>query len=57
FVHRSLARTPRRSEAFRRWRSAPLSTPYPLTTSESSLGSYSERSLDSSLPSSISQEM
>ncbi|GKD72106.1 hypothetical protein Tco_1330388, partial [Tanacetum coccineum] len=29
FVHRSLARTPRRSEAFRRWRSAPLSTPYP----------------------------
>ncbi|GJZ47028.1 hypothetical protein Tco_0600860 [Tanacetum coccineum] len=39
FVHRSLARTPRRSEAFRRWRSAPLSTPYPPTTSESSLGS------------------
>ncbi|GJS49027.1 ribonuclease H-like domain-containing protein [Tanacetum coccineum] len=37
-------------EAFRRWRSAPLSTPYPLTTSESSLGSSSERSLDSSLP-------
>ncbi|GJR86006.1 hypothetical protein Tco_0210017 [Tanacetum coccineum] len=52
FVHRSLARTPRRSEAFRRWRSAPLSTPYPPTTSESSLGSSSERSLDSSLPSS-----
>ncbi|GKC02826.1 hypothetical protein Tco_0994436, partial [Tanacetum coccineum] len=48
FVHRSLARTLRRSEAFRRWRSAPLSTPYPLTTSESSLGSSSERSLDSS---------
>ncbi|GJW70153.1 reverse transcriptase domain-containing protein [Tanacetum coccineum] len=48
FVHRSLARTPRRSEAFRRWRSAPLSTPYPPTTSESSLGSSSERSLDSS---------
>ncbi|GJS40461.1 hypothetical protein Tco_0565504, partial [Tanacetum coccineum] len=47
FVHRSLARTPRRSEAFRRWRSAPLST-----TSESSLGSSSERSLDSSSPSS-----
>ncbi|GKB03154.1 putative reverse transcriptase domain-containing protein [Tanacetum coccineum] len=48
FVHRSLARTPQRSEAFRRWRSAPLSTPYPPTTSESSLGSSSERSLDSS---------
>ncbi|GKC91244.1 hypothetical protein Tco_1151893, partial [Tanacetum coccineum] len=48
FVHRSLARTPRHSEAFRRWRSAPLSTPYPPTTSESSLGSSSERSLDSS---------
>ncbi|GKE39235.1 hypothetical protein Tco_1462640, partial [Tanacetum coccineum] len=32
--------------------SAPLSTPYPLTTSESSLGSSSERSLDSSSPSS-----
>ncbi|GKE91842.1 hypothetical protein Tco_1572937, partial [Tanacetum coccineum] len=52
FVHRSLARTPRRSEAFRRWRSAPLSTPYPPTTSESSLGSSSERSLDPSTPSS-----
>ncbi|GKD69692.1 hypothetical protein Tco_1323782 [Tanacetum coccineum] len=52
FVHRSLARTPQRSEAFRRWRSAPLSTPYPPTTSESSLGSSFERSLDSSLPSS-----
>ncbi|GJW90292.1 reverse transcriptase domain-containing protein [Tanacetum coccineum] len=52
FVHRSLARTPRHSEAFRRWRSAPLSTPYPPTTSESSLGSSSERLLDSSSPSS-----
>ncbi|GJZ68334.1 hypothetical protein Tco_0631574 [Tanacetum coccineum] len=51
FVHRSLARTPWRSEAFRRWRSVPLSTPYPPSTSESSLGSSSERSLDSSLPS------
>ncbi|GJV47664.1 putative reverse transcriptase domain-containing protein [Tanacetum coccineum] len=51
FVHRSLARTPRHFEAFRRWRSAPLSTPYPLNTSESSLGSSSERSLDSSSPS------
>ncbi|GJT29291.1 hypothetical protein Tco_0909566 [Tanacetum coccineum] len=40
------------SETFRRWRSASLSTPYPPTTSESSLGSSSERSLDSSSPSS-----
>ncbi|GKA18549.1 reverse transcriptase domain-containing protein, partial [Tanacetum coccineum] len=38
------------SEAFRQWRSAPLITTYPPTTSESSLGSSSERSLDSSLP-------
>ncbi|GJX75077.1 hypothetical protein Tco_0313672 [Tanacetum coccineum] len=52
FVHRSHDRTPRRSEAFRRWRSTPLYTPYPPTTSESSLGSSSERSLDSSSPSS-----
>ncbi|GJU60690.1 retrovirus-related pol polyprotein from transposon TNT 1-94 [Tanacetum coccineum] len=44
--------TLRRSEAFRRWRSAPLSTPYPPTTSESSLGSSFKRSLDSSSPSS-----
>ncbi|GKE89857.1 hypothetical protein Tco_1567332, partial [Tanacetum coccineum] len=51
FAHRSLARTLRHSEAFRCWRSAPLSTPYPPTTSESSLGSSSERSLDSSSPS------
>ncbi|GJY50361.1 reverse transcriptase domain-containing protein [Tanacetum coccineum] len=50
FVQRSLARTPRHSEAYRCWKSAPLSTPYPPTTSESSLGSSSERSLDSSLP-------
>ncbi|GKE30894.1 hypothetical protein Tco_1446278, partial [Tanacetum coccineum] len=50
FVHRSLARTPRHSEAFRRWRVAPLSTPYPSTTSESSLGSSSKRLLDSSSP-------
>ncbi|GKF08020.1 hypothetical protein Tco_0042244, partial [Tanacetum coccineum] len=52
FVHRSLARTPRRSEEFRRWRSTSLYTPYLPTTLESSLGSSSERSLDSSLPSS-----
>ncbi|GKD60229.1 putative reverse transcriptase domain-containing protein [Tanacetum coccineum] len=44
--------TPRHSEAFRGWRSAPFSTPYLPTTSESSLGSSSERSLDSSSPSS-----
>ncbi|GJX90116.1 hypothetical protein Tco_0343442 [Tanacetum coccineum] len=44
--------TPRYSEAFRRWRATPLSTPYLPTTSESSLGSSSKRSLDSSLPSS-----
>ncbi|GJU05378.1 hypothetical protein Tco_1121808 [Tanacetum coccineum] len=44
--------TPRHSEAFRRWRSAPLSTPYPPTTSESSLGSSYKRSLDLSSPSS-----
>ncbi|GJX87413.1 putative reverse transcriptase domain-containing protein [Tanacetum coccineum] len=47
FVHRSHDRTPRRSEAFRRWRSAPLSTPYPQTTSKSSLGLSSKRSVDS----------
>ncbi|GKA89959.1 putative reverse transcriptase domain-containing protein [Tanacetum coccineum] len=41
--------TPRYSEAFSRWRSAPLSTPYPPTTSESSLDSSSKRLLDSSL--------
>ncbi|GKC89663.1 reverse transcriptase domain-containing protein, partial [Tanacetum coccineum] len=43
--------TPRCSEAFLRWRSAPLSNPYPPMTSESSLDSSSERSLDSSSPS------
>ncbi|GJS78010.1 hypothetical protein Tco_0727891, partial [Tanacetum coccineum] len=43
---------PDTTDAFRHWRSAPLSTPYPPTTSESSLGSSSERSLDSSSPSS-----
>nr|GFA04864.1 hypothetical protein [Tanacetum cinerariifolium] len=41
--------TSRYSEAFRRWRSVPLFTPYPPTTSESSLNSSFERSLDSSL--------
>ncbi|GJU36605.1 reverse transcriptase domain-containing protein [Tanacetum coccineum] len=41
-------RAPRRSEAFRRWCAAPLSTLYPLTTSESSLGNSSERPLHSS---------
>ncbi|GJY84131.1 hypothetical protein Tco_0497507 [Tanacetum coccineum] len=43
---------PDTTDAFRCWRSAPLSTPYPPTTSESSLGSSSKRSLDSSSPSS-----
>ncbi|GKE59341.1 hypothetical protein Tco_1498526 [Tanacetum coccineum] len=43
--------TLRYSEAFRRWRSAPLSTPYPPTMLESSLDSSSKRSLDSSSPS------
>ncbi|GJZ35205.1 putative reverse transcriptase domain-containing protein [Tanacetum coccineum] len=44
FVHPSLARTPRYSEAYLRWRSAPLSTMYPSTTSESSAGDYSSES-------------
>ncbi|GJV00634.1 hypothetical protein Tco_1329904, partial [Tanacetum coccineum] len=46
-----LVKTPRCSKAFMRWKSAPLSTLYPPTTSESSLDSSSERSLDSSSPS------
>nr|GEZ96479.1 hypothetical protein [Tanacetum cinerariifolium] len=41
FVHPSLARTPRCSEAYLCWRSAPLSTMYPPTTSESSVGDSS----------------
>ncbi|GKB37532.1 hypothetical protein Tco_0882474 [Tanacetum coccineum] len=40
--------TPRYSEAFSHWRYAPLSTPYPPTTSKSSSDSFFERSLDSS---------
>ncbi|GJS19590.1 hypothetical protein Tco_0448222 [Tanacetum coccineum] len=44
-----LVRTPRCNEDFMRWRSAPLSTLYLPTTSKSSLGSSSERSMDSSL--------
>ncbi|GKB80591.1 hypothetical protein Tco_0947486, partial [Tanacetum coccineum] len=47
----SSIRTPRCSETFVCWRSAPLSTFYPPMTSDSSLGSSSERSLDSSSPS------
>ncbi|GKE68889.1 hypothetical protein Tco_1526961 [Tanacetum coccineum] len=35
FVHRLLARTPRCNEAYLHWRSAPLSTMYPPTKSES----------------------
>ncbi|GKA79291.1 putative reverse transcriptase domain-containing protein [Tanacetum coccineum] len=46
-----LVMTPRHSEAFRRWRSTPLSTPYPPKTSDSTLDSSSKRSLDSSSPS------
>nr|GFC73956.1 hypothetical protein [Tanacetum cinerariifolium] len=38
FVYPPLARNPQYSEAYRRWRSAPLSTMSPLTTSESSAG-------------------
>ncbi|GJV84561.1 hypothetical protein Tco_1524459 [Tanacetum coccineum] len=46
FVYPPLTRTPRYSEAYRRWRSALLSTMYPPTTSESSAGdSFSESSL------------
>ncbi|GJR53662.1 reverse transcriptase domain-containing protein [Tanacetum coccineum] len=37
FVYLPLAKTPRCSEAYRHWRSALLSTIYPLTTSESSI--------------------
>ncbi|GJX70494.1 putative reverse transcriptase domain-containing protein [Tanacetum coccineum] len=44
FVHPSLARTPRCSEAYLRWRSAPLSTMYPPMTSESSAGDSSSES-------------
>ncbi|GJZ29052.1 hypothetical protein Tco_0573699, partial [Tanacetum coccineum] len=46
-----LVLTPRYSEAFRHWRSTPLSTLYPPMTSESSLDLSFERSLDSSSPS------
>ncbi|GKD68118.1 hypothetical protein Tco_1322208, partial [Tanacetum coccineum] len=41
-------RAPRRSEAFRHWCAAPLSTLYPPTTSESSSGDSSERLMHSS---------
>ncbi|GJT97532.1 hypothetical protein Tco_1093050 [Tanacetum coccineum] len=44
FVYPPLARTPRCNEAYLRWRSAPLSTMYPLTTSESSAGDSSSES-------------
>ncbi|GKG29765.1 hypothetical protein Tco_0419663, partial [Tanacetum coccineum] len=44
FIHPSLTRTPWCSEAYLRWRSAPLSTMYPLTTSESSTGDSSSES-------------
>ncbi|GKC40276.1 hypothetical protein Tco_1052660 [Tanacetum coccineum] len=41
FIHPSLARAPRCSEAYLRWRSAKLSTMYPPMTSESSAGDSS----------------
>ncbi|GJT59483.1 reverse transcriptase domain-containing protein [Tanacetum coccineum] len=44
FVHPSLARNPRCSEAYLRWMSAPLSTMYPPTTSESSARDSSSES-------------
>nr|GEW48543.1 reverse transcriptase domain-containing protein [Tanacetum cinerariifolium] len=39
--HRLASKTSRYSEAYRRWRSTQLSTMYPLTTSESSVGDSS----------------
>ncbi|GJU67512.1 hypothetical protein Tco_1253771 [Tanacetum coccineum] len=44
FVYPPLAKTSRFSEAYRHWRSAPLSTMYLLTTSESSVGDSSSES-------------
>nr|GEU45327.1 hypothetical protein [Tanacetum cinerariifolium] len=44
FIHPPLARTPRCSEAYLRWRSAPLSTMYPSKTFESSAGDSSSES-------------
>ncbi|GKE52739.1 hypothetical protein Tco_1487895 [Tanacetum coccineum] len=44
FVYPPLARTLRCSEAYRRWRSSPLSTMYPPMTSESSAGDSSSES-------------
>ncbi|GJX95138.1 hypothetical protein Tco_0349724, partial [Tanacetum coccineum] len=44
FVYPLLARTLRSSEAYLCWRSAPLSTMYPPTTSESSAGDSSSKS-------------
>nr|GEW77837.1 retrotransposable element Tf2 [Tanacetum cinerariifolium] len=41
FVHPPLSRTPQCREAYLCWRSAPLSTMYPPTTSESSVGDSS----------------
>ncbi|GJX90651.1 hypothetical protein Tco_0343977 [Tanacetum coccineum] len=44
FFHPSFARTPRCTKAYLRWRSAPLSTMYPPTTSESLAGDSSSES-------------
>nr|GEW73128.1 hypothetical protein [Tanacetum cinerariifolium] len=46
FVYPSLARTPWCSEAYLRWRSAPLSTMYRPKTSDSSIRDYSFESSD-----------
>ncbi|GJT19206.1 hypothetical protein Tco_0877912 [Tanacetum coccineum] len=46
FVHPPLARISQCSEAYLRWRSAPLSSMYPPTTSESSAGDSSSESSD-----------
>ncbi|GKD21428.1 hypothetical protein Tco_1223131 [Tanacetum coccineum] len=50
-------RAPRRSEAFRHWCAAPLSTLYPPTTLESSSGDSSERPSSSDSDWTISQEI
>ncbi|GJW64710.1 reverse transcriptase domain-containing protein [Tanacetum coccineum] len=43
FIYQPLSRTLRYSEAYRHWRSALLSTMYPLMTSESSVGDSSSK--------------
>ncbi|GJW07619.1 putative reverse transcriptase domain-containing protein [Tanacetum coccineum] len=48
FVDLHPVRTPQDSEAYRRWRAAPLSTVYPPTTFEPSSGDFSSKSSTSS---------